>query len=56
MITSDSGPEYLDVVSATDLAHDLRRIGETHLALRIERAVETAKAQTRREAADRAED
>ena len=47
MVTADTGPEYLDVVAATRLAADLRRVGEPFLAERLSTAVETAQRQIR---------
>jgi hypothetical protein len=47
MITGDVHPEYLDVVVASRLAADLRRVGEKFLAERLSLAVETAQRQMR---------
>ncbi len=47
MITGELHPEYLDVVAASKLAADLRRIGEKFLAERLSLAVETAQRQMR---------
>ena len=48
MVTADFGSGYLDVVRATRLAADLRRVGGRFLAERLSMAVKTAQKQMRR--------